>query len=403
MTKSHQKRMESGNFAEAQLRALIDVASAAARAHALEDVLELAAERALAALGGASLSISRWYMDEGFVRTLVNVGDLAPHEERFPENETYSVEDYSSVYTVMGEGRPYLATVDDPGSDLAMRELLQRLGKESSLAVPLILDGKPWGELEVMTAPGRPHLSLDDASFLRAVADQLVGAIHRAELFAQIEELAYTDSLTGVASRRAVENALEEACAEPAGPGMPALILCDIDNLKRVNDAGGHEAGDRALCAAADALAAAASPHPDAVVGRFGGDEFCVLLPSGSAEDARQVALEAVRRLDKHGSDGISCGVAARTSELTGPGELLRAADRAQYRAKREDELDVVVAGEGPDEPTAAEGRDRAYRASDPDAELARDLLDMLDDMNGASADERLARVRARLEEDAGA
>ena len=395
--------MESGNFAEAQLRALIDVAAAAASAHALEEVLELAAERALAALGGASLSISRWDMEAGLVRTLVNVGDLGPGEERFPENETYSQEDYSSVYTVMGEGKPYFATVDDPGSDPAMRELLQKLGKESSLAVPLILDGRPWGELEVMTAPGRPRVSPDDVGFLRAIADQLVGAIHRAELFTRIEALAYTDSLTGVASRRAVEQALEAACAAPAGPGLPALVLCDIDNLKRVNDAGGHEAGDRALCAAAEALVAAAAAHEDAVVGRFGGDEFCVLLPSGTAEDARQVALEAVRRLDARGSERISCGVAARAGEDTGPGELLRAADQAQYSAKRRDDVDVVVAGDAEQEPPAQQGRDRAYRAGDPDAALARELLDMLDAMNGATADERLASLRARLEQDPGA
>jgi hypothetical protein len=109
-----------------------------------------------------------------------------------------------------------------------------------------------------------------------------------------------------------------------------------------------------------------------------------------------------VSRVDAHGSDGISCGVAARAGELTGSAELLRAADRAQYRAKRDEERDVVVAGEPEDDTPAPQGRDRAYRASDPDAALARELLDMLDAMNGASADERLARVRARLEEDAG-
>ncbi len=234
-----------------------------------------------------------------------------------------------------------------------------------------------------------------------AIADQLVGAIHRAELFAQIEALAYTDALTGVGSRRAVETALEAACASPAGPGKPALVLCDIDNLKRVNDAGGHEAGDRALCAAADALVEAAEAHEDAVVGRFGGDEFCVLLPSGTAGEARELALDAIGRLDAHGSEGMSCGVASRTGELTGPAELLRAADEAQYRAKRRDDVDVVVAGETPDEPPAAPGRDRAFRAGDSEA-LARDLLDLLDAMNGSSADERLARLRARLEQDAG-
>src|SRR5919112_278267 len=294
--------MESGNFAEAQLRALIDVAAVAAGAHRLEDVLELAAERSLEALGAASLAISRWDMEAGIVRTLVNVGELGPGEERFPQDETYSVADYPSMANVMREGGSSLAAIDDPDTEPAQRELLMRLGKESSLSVPMMLRGEPWGELEVMTARGAPRLTKTDESFLRAIADQLVGAIHRAELFAQIEALAYTDSLTGLASRRAVETALEEACGAASRPGSPALVLCDIDDLKQVNDSGGHEAGDAALCRAAEALVEAAAPHEDAVVGRFGGDEFCILLPSGTAADARNLALEAVRRLDAGGA-----------------------------------------------------------------------------------------------------
>jgi diguanylate cyclase (GGDEF)-like protein len=394
--------MESGNLADAQLRALIDVAAAAAGAYRLEEVLELAGERALEALGGSSLAISRWDMEAGFVRTLVNVGELGPGEERFPKDETYSINDYPSVVTVIREGGSSLAYADDPESDSAQRQLLKRLGKESSLSVPMIFRGEPWGELWVTSAPGSPRLTAQDETFLRAIADQLVGAIHRAELFAQIEALAYTDSLTGLASRRAVETALEEACEAPSGSGSPALVLCDIDDLKQVNDRGGHEAGDRALRRAAEALVAAAAPYEDAVVGRFGGDEFCVLLPSGSAEDARAVALDAVRRLDAEGGERISCGVAARTDQTTRPAELLRAADEAQYRAKRAGQrVDVVMAGEVPDEPQPGPGQDRAYRAADPDAALARELLDLLDNMNGTSAEERLARLRARLEREA--
>jgi diguanylate cyclase (GGDEF)-like protein len=393
--------MESGNLADAQLRALIDVAAVAAGAYRLEEVLELAAERALEALGGSSLAISRWEQDAGLVRTLVNVGELGPEEERFPKDETYSVEDYPSMLALR-EGGSSLAAIDDPDSDPAQRELLKRLGKEASLSVPMMLHGEPWGELEVMTAPGRPRVTRDDETFLRAIADVLVGAIHRAELFAQIEALAYTDSLTGLASRRAVETALEEACDAPSGPGSPALVLCDIDDLKQVNDSGGHAAGDRALCRAAEALVAAAAPHEDAVVGRFGGDEFCVLLPSGSAEDARALALEAVSRLDAEGGERISCGVAARSDQATRPAELLRAADEAQYRAKRAGQgVDVVVAGEVTEETPPTPGQDRAYRAGDPEAQLARELLELLDNMNGASAEERLARLRARLERDA--
>jgi diguanylate cyclase (GGDEF)-like protein len=227
-----------------------------------------------------------------------------------------------------------------------------------------------------------------------------VGAIHRAELFAEIERLAFTDSLTGVATRRAVETALEEACADPARPGSPAVVLCDIDDLKGVNDAGGHEAGDRALVAAADALVEAAKKHEDAVVGRFGGDEFCVLLPSGTAEEARQVALEAVRRLDAVEGERISCGVAGRSIDACEPSALLRAADAAQYAAKRSDVVDVVVNGAdaAPDSYLPADGEYRAFRASGSETRFRRELLELLEDASGASADERLARVRERLE-----
>ena len=391
--------MQSGNFAEAQLRALIDVAAVAAGANRLEEVLELAAERSLAAVGGASLSISRWDAENGILHTLVNVGDVADWEERFPAHEVYSVAEYPSLQRLMSEGEYAIASIDDPRTDPSQRELLRTMGKESSLAVKMILEGQPWGELEVHTGPGAPRASKNDVEFLRAIADQLVGAVHRAELFAQIEELAYTDSLTGVASRRAVERALEEAWATPVGPGSPALILCDIDDLKRVNDQGGHEAGDRALCGAAEALVHAARRHSDAVVGRFGGDEFCVLLPSGTVEDARAVATDAVQSLRAAGGERISCGVAAR-ADGESPADLLRAADEAQYRAKRAgDYVDVVAAGDPTTEPPEPHGRDRAYRASDSDAALARDLLDMLDGMNGTSAEERLARLRARLEQ----
>ena len=350
--------MESGNFAEAQLRALIDVAAVAAGAHRLEDVLELAAERSLEALGGSSLAISRLDMEAGVVRTLVNVGELGPGEERFPQDETYLI-DRLSVHRrppcARAAARSARSTTPTPTRRSA--SCSGRLGKESSLAVPMMLDGAPWGELEVYTAPGRPRMARGDEIFLRAIADQLVGAIHRAELFAQIEALAYTDSLTGLASRRAVEAALEEACDAPSGPGSPALVLCDIDDLKQVNDSGGHEAGDQVLCRAADALVEAAAPHEDAVVGRFGGDEFCILLPSGTAEDARDLALEAVRRLGSVGGERMSCGVAARTEEATTPAELLRAADAAQYQAKRGGPgVDVLVAGEAVEDSASTAG-----------------------------------------------
>ena len=222
------------------------------------------------------------------MRTLVNVGELGPGEERFPADEIYSVEDYPSMVTVMGEGRQFAwraSTIPTPTPRCASCSRGSARSRASSR--PDDPRRQALGRARGDDRSRRAARHDRTTDFLRAIADQLVGAIHRAELFAQIEALAYTDSLTGVASRRAVENALEEACDAPAGPGLAGARAL----RHRQPEAGQRRRRPRGrrprAVRAADALVAAAAPHEDAVVGRFGGDEFCVLLPSGTAEDAR--------------------------------------------------------------------------------------------------------------------
>ena len=399
-------RLPADSLAEAQLHALVDVAAAAAAAHRLEHVLELAAERSLEAIGGASLSISRW--EAGWIVTLINVGELGAGEKRFPVDERYPAEEYPTTADVLTGGGILVAAVDDPDIDPAQRELLRSLDKETSLTVPVVFEGSTWGELWVTSAPGQPRFDDRDAMFLRAIADQIAAAVGRAELFAQVEALAYTDSLTGLGNRRVLEEALERACDDPHGPGSPALVLCDIDGLKAVNDSGGHEAGDRAIKRVASALREAAATHSDAVVSRIGGDEFCVLLPSGDAGTARAVAEDAARRLERGRAEvGISCGIAARGPELTRPAALLRAADFAQYRAKRPGSgVAAEAAGPGPADGETPSGG-RAYRGrGDPDprmarSELAAELLELVGESAGRPPEELLERLRRRLADEA--
>ena len=124
-----------------------------------------------------------------------------------------------------------------------------------------------------------------------------------------------------------------------------AVAFCDLDGLKQINDAAGHEAGDAALRRAAEALRAAAAGHAGSFVGRIGGDEFCVVLEGAGATVLGAIAEEACRALAQHQLT-FSCGVAALQPGER-PADVLRAADAAQYAAKRAGRGLVVIAGGG--------------------------------------------------------
>jgi GGDEF domain-containing protein len=120
-----------------------------------------------------------------------------------------------------------------------------------------------------------------------------------------------------------------------------------VNDLKRVNDEYGHDAGDKVILAVADALSTAAASHPGAVAVRLGGDEFAVLLRGRARSGAIHIVNEAARALSSlTPAIGISCGVAVvRTG--TSVRDALAVADAAQYAAKRRGAL-LLVADESP-------------------------------------------------------
>jgi diguanylate cyclase (GGDEF)-like protein len=157
---------------------------------------------------------------------------------------------------------------------------------------------------------------------------------------AELRMLADTDPLTRVLNRRGFEEAAEAALQSAAARGEAcALILVDLDNLKAINDAYGHGAGDVALKALSEALRDA-SREGD-IVGRLGGDEFAVLTPGADLDRATQSAWRlcvAARRLHPVSGGVIlrvsaSIGVAANDEERS-LAELMLRADAALYRAK---------------------------------------------------------------------
>jgi diguanylate cyclase (GGDEF)-like protein len=147
------------------------------------------------------------------------------------------------------------------------------------------------------------------------------------------------DRLTDLFNRRFFDRKLDEVFDRSNKDMTPlSLLFIDIDHFKRVNDTCGHDKGDVVLRGVAQLIRAAC--RRDDVVARYGGEEFVVLFPKMSAGDAAQVA-DSIRRIIEEKSPRIlgmkvtvSIGAATYPGSATDPGELIRNADRALYRAK---------------------------------------------------------------------
>jgi diguanylate cyclase (GGDEF)-like protein len=153
----------------------------------------------------------------------------------------------------------------------------------------------------------------------------------------ELESLANSDPLTGLSNRRYLQDQLRQALGIYKRYETPfALLILDVDGLKRVNDSKGHQAGDRALVQVATAMRRTLRTTDTAA--RIGGDEFCVLATNQNATAAEPLAQRIVDAVDAEtGSDspiGISIGVVSCPEHGDDTDALLEMADQAMYRAK---------------------------------------------------------------------
>jgi diguanylate cyclase (GGDEF)-like protein len=210
--------------------------------------------------------------------------------------------------------------------------VLEELGKESQIGVPILYQGAMWGELWAAGTAGR-RFGAGDVRLLSAIATQASIVIGRAELFSEVARFAYEDPLTGLANRRRVDETLAKIDDDGAAA---TLLIGDVDGLKQVNDRFGHPAGDDLLRAVAGALSDAASAFGALLVARLGGDEFCVILPGDTLSDAEGFVLHAGRSIAQDLGPQVSLcwGAAARAGALGGARQLMIAADYALLNAK---------------------------------------------------------------------
>ncbi len=207
-------------------------------------------------------------------------------------------------------------------------------------AVPLTTPpGDLLGVLEIK-GRGRPPAAV--AAIVETLASHAAGALEVQRQYAELRTASYTDPLTGLPNRWALDLDLSRACEESARTGSPlAVVMVDVDHFKPYNDLHGHAEGDRALSAIARLLDRGLRRAGDRAY-RYGGEEYVVILPGADAGIGTAVA-ERLRLAVKHAASGglprfpvtASFGVACAGPGRRVAADLLAAADGELYRAKR--------------------------------------------------------------------
>jgi diguanylate cyclase (GGDEF)-like protein len=213
-----------------------------------------------------------------------------------------------------------------------------RQGVRSIAYLPLIVKDEVIGSLIVAScypdAYSQKHLKL-----LEQLASQIAMPIENSRIYAQVEERARIDELTGLLNRRSLDEMLaSEISRHSRYGGIFSLIILDLDSFKAYNDNYGHLAGDKLLKQTGNIMKRAIRSADQAF--RHGGDEFAILLPQTTVESAYQVAERVRKRIALEMKAGLvpvtaSLGLASWPADGIGVNEIIAAADAALYHAKR--------------------------------------------------------------------
>ena len=395
-SRAEDDRLE-GESIEARLRDLVEqqsalreLAIAVAEMRAPEVIYELVAKQAAGVAGVDSGAVVRFRVD--------GVGEVVG-SWRMGGRHTGSLiplDGEAGVAVVARTGRPVRMPIADDSASVTL---------PGGVAVPIRVRRELWGSLLVV-AHADERIPADLEERLATFADLVGLAITNTDTSARLLSQATSDPLTGLLNHRAFQERVESEVGRAQRYGRPlALVLLDLDYFKSINDAYGHQAGDAALMHAARILELCARAGD--VLGRIGGDEFALLLPETSAEQALPIAE---RWAGEFGAAPV--GVAAHLtmsagvsdlSHANGSRELFRLADSALYWAKSQGRDSIVVYS--PDIVDEVSDGDRLDRMERMQSLAAIRSLARLIDAKDASNDEHSERVASfvrRLAEAAG-
>lgn len=217
------------------------------------------------------------------------------------------------------------------------KQLLNQ-GIHSFVSLPLLAKGEAIGSLTVASCQPNAY-SPRHITLLEQLTSQIAMPVENSQLYAEVEEKAHNDELTGLLNRRSLDELIaSEVSRHSRYGGVLSIIILDLDSFKLFNDSYGHLAGDKLLHQIGSIMKKSIRGSDQAF--RYGGDEFAILLPNTSIDAAIQVSERVRKKIAADIESGhipvtASLGLAGWPADGISATEVIAAADSALYLAKR--------------------------------------------------------------------
>ncbi len=252
------------------------------------------------------------------------------------------------IYETLNEVIPLHIDVTKEGGKKYINDpLVKKLKLEEFVIAPLWSKDNPLGIIEVDNCITRKPITEEDIKILTMFINQAAGAIENSKVFEDTLIKAHTDSLTGLWNYGYFQYRLDEELIRAKAQNYKiSVMMLDIDDFKKFNDTFGHQEGDKVLRRIGEILKD--NSRKIDIVARYGGEEFALILPYTDKEEAKIIgerirkAIEEAKIVNTNFT--VSIGISSFPQDTLQKDELIRKADLALYRAKREGKNKVILA-----------------------------------------------------------
>ncbi|NLF49831.1 MAG: diguanylate cyclase [Leptolinea sp.] len=284
-------------------------------------------------------------IEDGIGRVKCFHGYLSPKEVDWIKSASFNVQEVPNMKMMIETGKPMFIT------DTRLVDFFSNPNVLSYMGSPIKVKDEVIGFLNLDSNKPNTYSSMEECERLQTFADLAGIAIENARLYEKMKESAIIDELTGINNRRNLLTIAEKEFERALRYQTPlSIIMLDIDNFKDINDTHGHIAGDIVLSRVGKTLSDFIRVMD--IAGRYGGDEFCIVLPETNLKDADSAAHRLLEEFHKIEVPSInstnylqaSMGVSTKDETTTSLEELLIRADDAMYKAKKNGRNQVASA-----------------------------------------------------------